>query len=67
MYKPFLPILLFSWYSYIYTMTHYNRKRGGLPPQPKPDSLDRSLPFRNNEARLKLIYEGQQIFKERPK
>lgn len=54
-------------HSYIYTMAHYNRRRGGLPPQSKPDSLDRSLPFRNNEARLKLIYEGQQLFKERPK
>lgn len=48
-------------------MAHYNRRRAALPPQPRPDSLERSLPFRNNEARLKLIYEGQQVFKERPK
>lgn len=48
-------------------MSHYNRRQPVLPPHPKPDSLDRSLPFKNNEARLKLIYEGQQLFKERPR
>jgi len=44
-------------------MSHYNRRYLPIQPHPKPDSLDRSLPFRNNEARLKQIYEGQQIFK----
>jgi hypothetical protein len=48
-------------------MSHYNRRHPVLPPHSRPDSLDRSLPFKNNEARLKLIYEGQQLFKERPR
>lgn len=44
-------------------MSHYNRRYLPIAAQPKGDSFDRSLPFRNNEARLKQIYEGQQIFK----
>jgi hypothetical protein len=48
-------------------MSHYNRRYLPMQPQPKEVSLNRSLPFRNNEARLKQIYEGQQVFKEKPK
>lgn len=48
-------------------MAHYNRRRPVFPPQQKPDTFEHSLPFKNNEARLKLIYEGQQLFREKPK
>jgi len=48
-------------------MSHYNRRYLPIQPQPKEESFHRSLPFRNNEARLKQIYEGQQMFKEKPK
>lgn len=47
-------------------MSHYNRRYAPLQ-APNRESYERSLPFKNNEARLKLIYEGQQIFKEKNK
>ena len=44
-------------------MTH----RRYIPLQaPKPEAFDRP-PLRNNEARLKHIYEAQLVFKDKPK
>ena len=49
----------------IFEMSHYNRRY--LPVHPKqPSPLDQSLPFRNNDTRLKQIYEAQITFKNKP-